>query len=178
MIKKIPGFSDYFISDNGEVYSIAARANRGRPKQPIKKKVHKCFGYYKVQLNKYGMAHKRFVHRLVLETFVGKCPNGSQCRHLDGNRLNNNLSNLKWGTRKENQADRILHGTDNRGERHSLSKLKERDIPIIRMLAKKINKKVRKIDNGGNYAEIAKRFNVCRSTIEHVVLGSTWGWVC
>lgn len=59
-----------------------------------------------------------WIHRLVLEAFVGPCPEGMQCRHLDGDPANNRLSNLKWGTPKENQADRERHGRTCRGDRH------------------------------------------------------------
>jgi len=52
----------------------------------------------------------RSIHRLVLETFIGKRPKGMVCRHLDGNSCNNKLSNLKWGTQKENIADAFKHG--------------------------------------------------------------------
>lgn len=53
----------------------------------------------------------RRVHLLVLETFRGPCPDGKQCRHLDGDKLNSQLSNLKWGIPREQVADRIKHGT-------------------------------------------------------------------
>ena len=52
------------------------------------------------------------VHRLVLEAFVGPCPEGQEARHLDGDRLNNALENLAWGTRSENAQDRTVHGTN------------------------------------------------------------------
>ena len=50
------------------------------------------------------------VHRLVLEAFVGPCPAGLECRHLDTDPLNNRLENLVWGTREENHADRLVMG--------------------------------------------------------------------
>lgn len=39
----------------------------------------------------------RRVHRLVLEAFVGPCPPGMECRHLDDDPRNNRLDNLAWG---------------------------------------------------------------------------------
>ena len=47
-----------------------------------------------------------YVHRLVLEAFVGPCPEGMECRHLEGDTANNALSNLAWGTPQENAADK------------------------------------------------------------------------
>lgn len=50
------------------------------------------------------------VHVLVLEAFDRPRPKGAVCRHLDGNPINNHLSNLAWGTHKENTEDRKRHG--------------------------------------------------------------------
>jgi hypothetical protein len=53
----------------------------------------------------------RYVHRIVLESFVGECPPNMVCCHYDGNGANNDITNLRWGTRKENMADKKRHGT-------------------------------------------------------------------
>lgn len=53
-----------------------------------------------------------YVHRIVALTFIGVPPFAkSEVCHNDGNRRNNHYSNLRWGTRKENVADSIRHGT-------------------------------------------------------------------
>lgn len=62
-----------------------------------------------------GNKKAMFLHRMVLFAWVGPPPDRQICRHLDGNPQNNNLSNLKWGTHKENSADRILHQEIKRG---------------------------------------------------------------
>jgi hypothetical protein len=69
------------------------------------------------------------VHRLVCLAFHG--PKGSsrnQVRHLDGNKLNNAASNLKWGTPVEDTDDRRRHGTILRGERHGNCRLKSHQV--------------------------------------------------
>ncbi|MBY0458311.1 MAG: HNH endonuclease [Gemmataceae bacterium] len=61
---------------------------------------------------------------MVLEAFVGLCPLGCVARHFpDRDRANNRLENLQWGTQSQNQADRIFHGTEKRGESCHLAKL-------------------------------------------------------
>jgi len=67
-------------------------------------------GYHVISVGGRGAPIRR-VSRLVLETFIGECPKGMECRHLDGNSQNNNLNNLKWGTREEQIADQKKHGT-------------------------------------------------------------------
>ena len=74
----------------------------------------------------------KYVHHLVLETFIGPRPKGQEARHLDGKVENNTLSNLQWSTHAENAADQILHGTDTRGERNGQAKLSFADADFIR----------------------------------------------
>ena len=73
--------------------------------------------YEYVCLSKDGKAKNRYVHLLMLEAFVGPRPGEKykiEGRHLDGNSTNNHLSNLKWGTKKENSLDTIKHRRTNR----------------------------------------------------------------
>jgi hypothetical protein len=65
-------------------------------------------GYYRVCLDKNGKVRSFLVQRLVLETFVGPCPDGMEaCHYPDSNKANNALSNLRWDTRLENVKDKI-----------------------------------------------------------------------
>ncbi len=61
------------------------------------------------------------IHTLVLLAFVGPCPEGMECRHLDGTRTNCALANLCWGTRAENVADQRRHGVFNWGDKYGES---------------------------------------------------------
>jgi len=72
------------------------------------------------------------VHQLVLETFVGPAPPGHEGAHWDGVRTNNRTSNLRWATRKENDADKERHGTRARHERHGMAKLNKQLVSRIR----------------------------------------------
>jgi len=71
-------------------------------------------GYDVVSLSREGKSYAFTVHRLVLEAFVGPCPEGCETRHLNGNRADNRLENLKWGTAAQNSADRIRHDSQQR----------------------------------------------------------------
>ena len=50
------------------------------------------------------------VHKLVTETFIGPCPDGMEVLHLDTDRSNPSLTNLRYGTRSENQLQRVMDG--------------------------------------------------------------------
>ncbi len=89
-------------------------------------------GHLAVDLRRPGRRAVRGVHLLVLEAFVGPRPPGHVCCHWDGAPTNNRLTNLRWGSRGDNEADKRRHGTDNAGERHGQARLADEDIRRIR----------------------------------------------
>ncbi len=91
-----------------------------------------CNGYARVPYWRAGRWISREVHGIVLEAFVGPCPSGMECRHLDGDGTNNHISNLRWGTRKENAQDRRMHGTLSAGVRHVQTRLSPEQVVEIR----------------------------------------------
>jgi DNA-binding CsgD family transcriptional regulator len=66
---------------------------------------------YQVLSRASGATGNTLVHRVVLEAFIGPCPPGLQCRHLNGNPADNRLDNLCWGTPAQNTEDKRRHGT-------------------------------------------------------------------
>ena len=94
--KVIPTYPNYEISSEGQVRS---RITNKKLSLNTKSGRHP---YQRVHLSKDGRDRYILVHRLVLEAFVGPCPSGHQCLHLDDNPRNNKVDNLKWGTPKDN----------------------------------------------------------------------------
>jgi hypothetical protein len=74
---------------------------------------------------------------------------------------------LVWKTRTENQADRVKHGTTNRGERQGQSKLKEADVRAIREL----------LANGVPPMRIGAQFGVSDAAIYRIRNGDNWSWL-
>jgi hypothetical protein len=156
-MKDISGFDGYKVDENGQVWSFRKGKRRLQP--------YLYRGYQKVSLCKNGKGYNRFVHRLVLETFIGICPSGMQACHNNGVRVDNRLGNLRWGTAKENQADRKAHGTEVHGEKHWHTKLNEKQVRVIKHCIK----------NGMWVKDIAKYFPVVKaSTIHEIKKGKNW----
>ena len=101
----VDGHIGYFISDHGRVYS--AKSN----KILVDKKMDKQ-GHVGVCLSE-SKIHKKYAytHRLVAEAFIPNPDEYPIVRHLDGDPSNNHISNLAWGTQKDNFMDSVRHGT-------------------------------------------------------------------
>ena len=109
--KKILGFKNHSISENGEV--------RNDTTGKILKKQISTSGYYCLQLYNKGKILK-YVHRLVGEAFIDNPSGKPQIDHIDGNKLNNDLQNLRWVTISENN---LAYGAETRA--------KNRMIPVV-----------------------------------------------
>lgn len=68
-------------------------------------------GHCYVSLARNGLVAVLGVHRLVLEAFVGPCPDGMEGCHNNGDPANNRVENLRWDTHANNMHDVIEHGT-------------------------------------------------------------------
>lgn len=163
MKRKIKRNRDYEITSRGNVYSLK---NGKRIK--IKQRTNKA-GYKSVELSKNGRTKFYYVHRLVLEAFVGSCPEGMECRHFpDRDPANNNLWNLSWSDRVTNHADKIIHGTSFRGIKVNTAKL-----------TPKLVRRIRKLHRSKKYLqkELAKMFRVSQPNISSIVLKQSWAHV-
>jgi hypothetical protein len=168
----IPGFSAYWVSNLG---ALLSRRKRGPGEEfadvlTVLTPSTTKRGYKLVILVDDESERKNmFVHSAVLLAFEGPCPDGMQCRHLDGNPANNNLSNLIWGTGKENAEDRDRHGTTNRmpGEKH----------PLAQLTAEKVIEIKRRLLAGENHRLIGEDYGVTRTAISAINNGRTWSHV-
>ena len=96
-----------------------------------------------------------------MEAFVGLRPQGMECCHNDGNPQNNHLSNLRWDTSKNNHADKVKHGTTNRGEQCGTAKLTLEQVRAIRQ-----DDRLQRI--------IAAEYGVRDNTISRIKSGKRW----
>ncbi len=104
----------YYVSDFGRVVSMREE-NPGVVLRPWIDRD----GYSQYNLVVPTGSQKRIAgHMLVALHFLPDRPGGLGCAHWDGKPSNNRVDNLRWATQKENCADKIRHGTVQRGAAH------------------------------------------------------------
>lgn len=157
---KIPDFPEYFASVGGHIKST----KQGKCK--ILKHIISRDGHHYVFLYKNGKQYKTWVHRAILNSFIGLCMAGHEARHLDGNPHNNKLNNLLWGTRLENMKDRKIHGTQQRGEYHASAKLTEKNVVEIKSRISHISTR-----------KLGREYGVSHTTIRRAALGIKWSYL-
>lgn len=159
---EIPGHPGYFVSAFGCVYTSKRCAFRELSYSKDQD------GYPTCQLTENGKSRAHAVHRLVATTLLPpRLTPKHQVRHLDGNKQNNALTNLRWGTARENARDREQHGRTARGRRAGPAKLTEESVLKIR----------ERIARGEKQLHIAREMGLCVGTINHIVTGRNWSWL-
>jgi len=114
--KDVKNYEDlYEVSDVGVV--------RAKRTGLLLKLMDNGAGYMGVSLCKGGVYHRRYIHRLVAQAFIENPEGKPQVMHLDHNSKNNHVSNLAWGTQKENTLQGIRDGRINSKPRGKIKKL-------------------------------------------------------
>lgn len=177
-LRPISHFPGYHVSADGRLWTTKKLVYGGQagcqcrydgpPKELKLKELPKSPHYkYATLVGSDKRQHSVLVSRAVLEAFVGPCPEGMECRHLDGNAHNNRLDNLKWGTPLENAADKSRHGRQchMKGETNGFHKLDEEEILAIRE---------RYAKGGVTYRDLAEEYNIAPSNVRFIVKRLTW----
>jgi hypothetical protein len=162
--KDVLEFPGYCIGDDGSPWSRRIRrAGWMSEKWRRLKTSPNKRGYGRVVLCRAGIMRKVMIHQLVLEAFVGPCPPGMECRHLDGNPRNNRLGNLAWGTKTENRQDQFRHGTALVGGTHPQAKIGDDQVAAI----------IERLRTGDSLAKIGSEFGVTGTLVRLIGMGLT-----
>ena len=126
-------------------------------------------GYVKVTLTMHNKAKDFRVHRLVAQAFIENIENKETVNHKDGNKLNNNASNLEWSNRHEQLEHAYKLGLKKpmRGCSNKNAKLTEEQVRYIRQHYKRYSTEF------GTVA-LGKKFGVNNATIGDIVRGETY----
>jgi len=122
-------------------------------------------GYQSVTLSRPGEKQKIIlVHRLVASSFHGEPGPGQEVCHINGVRDDNRKDNLRWDSRSSNHADKVLHGTDARGEKNPMSKLTPKEVIEIRKSHLTLK-------------ELSKVYGVTEGTLSEIRNRKSWSWL-
>jgi hypothetical protein len=109
-----------------------------------------------------GSCRPSLAHRYICLKFHGIPSRPTmEAAHSCGNKTCVNPRHLRWASRSENEHDKRLHGRDNSGERHGMSKLEESAAIAIR-------------NSANSHADIAKQFGVSLQCVKDIKGGRRW----
>jgi len=141
--RDIPGYEGHYrVSTRGDVWSLKTAKQL--------RQATATHGRLTVCLSIEGARKTWLVYHLVMLAFVGPRANGICVRHLNGDKLDNRLENLCYGTKSENQRDDVYHGK---------RRLSVDDVREIR----------RRAATGETHRSISEDYPSSRRTICHVV---------
>lgn len=144
-------------------YEVSEDGRLRKGSKEIKPKLDR-YGYVHVAVWKEGKRSMKYMHRLVAEAWLG-ASKGRSVNHIDGNKLNNTISNLEYVTRAENNRHAMEHGLNRlHGEDNPMAILTRAEVEKMRLYRKA----------GLSMKAIGERFGVSPKTVQSVVSGRTW----
>ena len=156
--RQIPFAPDYEASNLGRV-----RSNKTVHPRVLTRR-RDSNGYVEYHFRTGGRSLYRRGAQAVLAAFRGPQPPNHDCCHINGDRTDDRLSNLRYGTRSQNIEDNRRNGTLARGEVMSHAALKPEDVRRIRASSDSIG-------------TIARRLGVAESTVRFARAGTRWGHI-
>jgi hypothetical protein len=172
--KKVNGYDDYEISNHGRARSFRGKITKGPGNGPGTKRARMEIpvlmkpsmgknGYYSVNvIDRIGNQKACYIHRLVMDAFVGPCPSGYVvCHAPDPDKNNNHIGNLRYDTRRENSRD-YLRVDD--GRKNKIKKLSECEILDIRD----------RLSRGESGKKIATLYSITPTSVSAIKNRKTW----
>lgn len=118
-----------------------------------------------------GKSTSRYVHKLVAEHFLEKKEGDRFVIHLDYDKTNNKVENLKWATKREKELHQFTNPTYlNTPRKRSYSKLTETKVKLIKRKINDPNRRTR-------MKMIAKQFGISEMQLYRIKSGENWGSV-
>lgn len=149
---------------SGKILKLNQRMVNGRPANII------ASGYVDGKFRSFA------VHRLVLDAFVGPCPEGMEGCHNNGDPWDNRVENLRWDTHRNNMRDSMRHGTfvipkkrgaPRRGQASNKAKITDDQ-------AREVKKR---LASGERCIHVARAMKVSYNTVTKISSGASWAWL-
>lgn len=167
-IKPIPGYTGYYVSTSGDMYSdfipgIGSRhGSKLRPKSTVTRKN----GYVKTDLYiAVDTKVTRNIHKLVAITHIPNPLHLPLINHKDFVRSNNDVGNLEWCTHADNMAYNKTHGRTTTDIKNGMAKLTWEKVEEIRCYYR---------EQGGTYQDLSKVFGINPKRLGKLVKNKIW----
>ena len=155
--RRAPGFAGYHVSNLGRVRSCLG------PRDRILSLVEHSGGYRQVGLRREGKTHTVLVHSLVLEAFARPRRDREEACHRNGDRTDNRIANLSWGTKTDNMRDAARHGTAGTWMKSQA------------VLAPEVVESIRaRREEGALLDELAEEYGITRQQVSAIALGKIY----
>ena len=167
--KDIPGYENmYQVSDLGKVRSVdRVIIRRDGKKYTSKGKILKQntdrYGYNYVNLRKDYNQKSFIIHNLVTSIFIGEKPKGYEVCHIDSNKKNNSIYNLRYDTKRENAIDHYRNGNKKENSKLNIDE-------VLQIRHKYKNKQY-------NKKELSKLYNVSPWHINAIINKDVYDWL-
>lgn len=156
--------SNYIITKNGSIYNIYTEYE-------LKPFITNGYKTVNIQFGKRGYYKTKLIHRLIGQAFIPNLENKPLINHKDGNKLNNDISNLEWATYSENNKHaydtglKVAKGTN--GEKCNLTTHSEKEAILVCEL----------LQSGMSMKDISKEYNLGYDFIVKIRRGLTWKYI-
>lgn len=149
--RPVPGTPEYAVSDLGRVRLPTGHVTRGYPNG----------GYLRVQIR----GRWQYVQRMVLYAFSRSRSDNVQASHVNGDRADNRLDNLRWESPSVNTKRKAEHGTQVCGENHPSARLTQAQaLEILRL----------RRENQITATDVARSYSISRRSASDLLDGTTW----
>lgn len=154
----------YIVSTEGKIYSTS-NAGRGKYHKELSQRLDSD-GYLCVTVGSNSQRTRMRVHRIIALAFIENPDNLPEVDHIDNNKINNSVENLRWVTSFTNKS-KIPFEARSISHKHSANgraRLTEEEVIKIRKM----------YNDGYKKSELANMYNVGWSTIGNIIAGNTW----
>ena len=149
----IKGFPNYEVTKQGKVINLIT----GRTLKPDTNRT----GYLRVTLSRDGKTKRFFIHRLVALHYLPNPEMLKEVNHIDGNKTNNDVSNLEWNSSSQNKKHAVENGLGTGSGRTYMTESQVHDVCIL-------------LEKGTKYGEISKLVGVSYNAICLIKIGKCW----
>lgn len=160
-VRICPNFYEYGTDKYGNIYRLETKKKMSQQVQTTKNYRRK---YVRCSINSVAMTVA--AHRLVVDAWIGEPPTPLHLdiNHKDGDATNNNVDNLEWSTKSQNQRHAIALGLKGKGSQLYNATLTDQEVHEI----------CTKLKDGARVDDLSKNYNVSVDIIRKIKAGDTY----